>query len=138
MKKISMDTNFNTIKEMAKELNIKFVGIKKEILVEQINAKIEETASTEKPKKAGKWFEQENAFPYTEGSLMIITNHKNSAILGRMVEVVGPSTKRNAFKGYLINPNSGARQGTCLSLDFEMVTEHTPQYPSIIPSHIIA
>jgi len=134
MKKVTMETNFNVIKETAKELEIKFVGVKKEVLVEQINAKIDSL----KPKKAGKWFEQENAFPYNEGDLSIIVNHKNKAIVGRMFEIVGPSTKKNAFKGYLINPKTGARQGTCLSLDFDMVETFTPQYPALVPSRVIA
>ena len=88
-------------------------------------------------KKAGKWFEMENAFPFTEGSLATITNHQNKAILGRMVEVVGPSTKRNALKGYLINPKNGQRQNTCLSLDFDMITEYQPQYPVVVPTSSI-
>lgn len=132
MKKVNEKTEWNVIKEMAKELGLKFVGVKKEILIEQVNNKIDELKASEKPKKSGKWFEQEGAFPYTEGSLAIITNHKNKAIVGRMVEIVGPSTKRNAIKCWLINPKNGGRQKTCLSLDFEMVTGYTPQYPVVV------
>ena len=135
MKKVNNETNWNTIKETAKELDIKFVGVKKETIIENINNKIEELEAakaqeTKKPK--GKWYEQEGAFPYTEGSLAIISNHKNAVIVNRMVEIAGPSTKRNAIKCWLINEKTGARQKTCLSLDFDMVTEYIPQYPTIV------
>lgn len=147
MKKLNMETKFNVVKEMANELGIKYVGVKKEVIIENINNKIDEIEasksqeSQETPKetkKAGKWYEQEGAFPYTEGTLMIITNHPNKAIVGRMVEVSGPSTKRNAVKCFLISGKNGQKQKTHLSLDFDMVTEHTPQYPALIPSIITA
>ena len=137
MKKVNAETNWNTIKETAKELGIKFVGVAKETIIENINNKIEEMEAakakeTETKKPTGKWYEQEGAFPYQAGDLMIITNHKNAAILNRMVEIAGPSTKRNAVKCWLINPKTGGRQKTCLSLDFDMVTKYTPQYPVIV------
>ena len=133
MKKVNAETNWNTIKETAKELDIKFVGVKKEILIQEINAKIEEMEAAKKEKAPkGKWYDQEGAFPYQAGGLMVITNHKNSAIVGRMVEIAGPSTKRNAVKCWLINEKTGGRQKTCLSLDFDMVTEYIPQYPVVV------
>ena len=129
MKKVTIETNYNVIKEVAKELGINYVGIKKEVLVEQVNTKIDSLA----PKKGGKWYEQENAFSFTEGSLAIITNHKNKAIMGRMVQITGPSSKRNAVKCHLISPKDGAHQKTALSLDFDMITEYIPQYPVVTP-----
>ena len=146
MKKVNMETNWNTIKETAKELGVKFVGVNKEVIIENINAKIDEMEAqkaSEQPevkKESGKWYNQEGAFPYTEGSLMIITSHKNQAIVGRMVEVAGPSTKRNAVKCWLINEKTGGKQKTCLSLDFDMVTKYIPQYPMVVEttSRVIA
>ena len=126
MKKITIETNYNVMKEMAKELGINYVGVKKEDLVKMINEKIEK--QNKKPVKKGKWYEQEGAFPFQIGDLAIITNHPNKGILGRMVEIVGPSSKRNAVKCYLINPKNGGRQKTCLSLDFDMITKYNPQY----------
>ena len=106
MKKVNAETNWNTIKETAKELGVKFVGVNKEILIQEINTKIEEMEAAKKEEtkaSKGKWYDQEGAFPYQAGGLMVITNHKNQAIVGRMVEIAGPSTKRNAVKCFFIN-----------------------------------
>lgn len=131
MKKVNNETHYNTLKEIAKELGIKFVGIKKEVIIENINKKIDELNKSEKPKKGGKWFEQENAFPYNEGEILEIINHKNAAIIGRRVQVIGPSTKRNAIKVQLICINTGSLQKTKLSLDFEIVEKVQMNYPVI-------
>lgn len=132
MKKVTIETNYNVMKELAKKFGINYVGVKKEDLVNMINQKIEES----KPKKGGKWYEQEGAFPFKPGDLVILVNHPNKAINGRMVEVVGPSSKRNALKGYLINPKTGGKQKTCLSLDFDMVELYTSQYPMVVNSNL--
>ena len=138
MKKINVNTNYNVMKELAKQLGINYVGVKKEDLVNMINQKIEE--QNKQTKKGGKWYEQEDAFPFQIGDLAIITNHPNKAIVGRMIQIVGPSSKRNAVKCHLINPKTGGHQKTCLSLDFDMITKHNPQYlvPVITTSYIIA
>ena len=127
MEKVTIETNYNVMKELAKKLEINYVGVKKEDLVKIINQKIKES----KPKKGGKWYEKEGSFPYKEGDIVVIVNHPNKAIIGRMVEVVGPSTKRNAIKGHLISPKDGGRQKTCLSLDFDMVELKQMNYPVV-------
>jgi len=69
--------------------------------------------------KAKKWFEEEGAFTFAEGDIVQIESGKD--LIGRKVEVVQPSAKKNAFKGYLLHPVTGERQKTFLSVDFDRV-----------------
>ena len=133
MKKVNMETNYNVMKEVAKELGLKFVGIKKEDLVNSINNKIDEMEKSKKEnKKSNKWYDQENAFPYQEGDIAFInTNFKDKGIHNRMIQIQGPSTKKNAVKVKLYNPKTGETQKTCFSLDFGMFDLYSPQYPTI-------
>lgn len=121
MKKVTLETPYNEMIKVARELNVKFVGIKKEVIVESINKKIDEMKPATPTK--GKWHEQENAFPYEVGQMVIInSSYRHKGIHNRIVEVSGPSTKRNAIKGHLINPLNGEKQKTCISLDFKDIT----------------
>lgn len=120
MKKVTLETHYNELVKAARELNLKFVGIKREVLVKSINDAIDAMKPT--PTR-GKWYEQENAFPYEIGQMVIInTSYRHKGIHNRIVEVTGPSTKRNAIKGHLINPLNGEKQKTCISLDFVDIT----------------
>lgn len=69
--------------------------------------------------KAPKWFEEEGAFPYKDGDVVEIVSGKD--LIGRLVQVKQPSTKKNALKGHLIHPTTNQLQKTFLSVDFDRV-----------------
>lgn len=149
-------SEYRDIVTKAKEVGVYYVNVKKDILFENVNAKIQmindgkaelpvldtpvvedENVSTEEGEvtstptakrertpaaprvKAPKWFEEKDANPYQAGDVVQIETGKD--LIGRKVEVVQPSTKKNALKGYLINPVNGQRQKTFLSVDFDRV-----------------
>lgn len=90
-----------------------------------------ETETTDKaPRTHGKWFEQAGANPYGENDVVEVTS--GPILVGRHVVVTGPSNKKkNAIKGYLVNPKTNELQGThiCLSFDIIKKVDRTPDMP---------
>ncbi|AEO93853.1 gp608 [Bacillus phage G] len=152
MELLPKDAGYRDIAEKAKGLNIPYVGVPKDTLLEKVNQmitkinngeaempvveeyqdEVEENTTNEtsgngenQPRrrvtvaKAQKWFEEEGAFIFKEGDVVEIVSGKD--LIGRKVQVKQPSTKKNAFKGYLIHPTTGELQKTFLSVDFDRV-----------------
>lgn len=82
------------------------------------------------PRVHGKWFEQSGANPYNANDVVEVTS--GPILVGRHVVVTGPSNKKkNAIKGYLVNPKTNELQGThiCLAFDIIKKVDRTPEMP---------
>ncbi|MDF2534225.1 MAG: hypothetical protein K0R18_382 [Bacillales bacterium] len=124
MKNVSIETNYNVLKEIGKLFELKVNGIKAAILIDQINERIDEMNSQPKA-KGGKWFENETP-AFNENDLVIV---KSGWATGRQALIVKPSAKKNAFKAQLFNPKSGTPQGTLVGLDEVDIELYVPQFP---------
>lgn len=169
MELVKEDLGYKDLAQKAKELDIPYVGVKKDVLLTQVNEKIEkinsgeieapevsevaapvvnetqteETSeqdgtneSTETPKvtaprkprekkerpvrvKAKKWFEEEGAFPYQAGDVVEIVSGKD--LIGRKLQVIEPSAKKDMVKGRLVHPVTGGLQGTVIAIAFDRI-----------------
>lgn len=126
MKKVTIETNYKALQEIAKLFDLKAVGVKAETLVEEINAKIDEMKA---PAKKGKWYENETP-AFAEGDMALV---KSGWAVGRRVTIVKPSAKKNAFKAQLLSPKDGALQGTLVTVDECDLELYIPQLPAILP-----
>ncbi|MNJ89950.1 hypothetical protein D3C87_75390 [compost metagenome] len=126
MKKVSIETGYNVLKEVGKLFDLKVVGIKAEVLVEQINKEID--ALNSKPAKSGKWYENVE-LPFKEGD---IVNVISGWAEGRQIKIVKPSAKVNAFKGQLFNPKTGTPQGTLVGIEMADIELYVPNLPVIV------
>lgn len=66
---------------------------------------------------AKKWFEEEGAFPYNEGDVVIIVGGKD--LKDRKLQITGPSAKKDMVKGQLIHPITGGLQNTTIAIAFD-------------------
>jgi hypothetical protein len=123
MKKLSMDTNYKVAQEIAKLMDLKFVGVKAEVLINQINEKIDEMKAP--VKKGGKWYENKEV-AFKEGD---IVNVVSGWAEGRQVKIVKPSAKVDAFKGQLYNPKTGVTQDTLVGVDAKDIELYIPNLP---------
>lgn len=126
MKNVSIETKYAVLQEIGKLFDLKVVGIKAEVLVEQINEKI--NALSNKPTKSGKWYENVE-LPFKEGD---IVNVISGWAEGRQVKIVKPSAKVNAFKGQLFNPKTGTLQDTLVGIDMVDIELYVPNLPVIV------
>lgn len=74
-----------------------------------------------------KWHEVEGAYPYVAGDhIEIVQVEPKQILVGRYLEVTQPSRARNALKGFLINPKTGEKQGTEITVHFDRIVKRTP------------
>lgn len=133
MKKFESTAKYKEVTPVAKELGIKFVGVKTEVLIELVNAKIEEMEAAKAPKaprkqKASKTLADYGLF---EGQVVTITGFdvKGKTILaGREVQITRPSRAKGYIKGRLINSETGEAQKTeiAITMDIIKVGSHLP------------
>ncbi|MNJ89968.1 hypothetical protein D3C87_75560 [compost metagenome] len=112
MKKLAEGTSYKVAQEVGKLFDLKVVGVKGSELINQINEQIDilNSNATTKP---GKWYETEEV-TYKEDDVVEATAGWAN---GRTIKIVKPSAKRNAFKGYLLNKQTGEPQGTLVTVD---------------------
>lgn len=117
MKKVTNEMKYNELKEVAKELGIKFVGVKTADLVIAINEEIEKrTPAAKAPKvKKEKWYA--NGYGFEAGETVTIvskTIEKNGEIKeilqGRQASIIGPSANEGMVKAFLFE-----KDGTLLN-----------------------
>lgn len=75
-----------------------------------------------------KWFEIENSFPYAVGEQLVVV--AGPSLIGRRVLVEKPSAKKEALKCYLVNPKTGEKQGTLITMDFAKLRKLTEEEAS--------
>jgi len=168
MELLPTNAEYRDIAAKAKELGLSYVGVKKDALLEEVNAMIakinngeaevpaaeaseineeneeNENEGTETPetgtpspaqaaakKAAGKqkertvrqaakkWFEEPGANPYNEGDVVEIIGGKY--LIGRKLQVLEPSAKKDMVKGKLIHPVTGGLQNTVIAIAFERI-----------------
>jgi hypothetical protein len=130
MKKVNENTKWNEIKETAKELGINPIGIKKPLLIETINNKIDELEKAEKknePKK--KWYEVEEV-PVQINDIAEVVNR--DFLLGRRLIVTEYSNKPGFVRGYMINEKTGAYMKTLGSYKITQIKKVDLQLPMVI------
>ncbi|MNK38818.1 hypothetical protein D3C87_574140 [compost metagenome] len=126
MKKVNSETKYNVLQEIGKLFDLKVVGVKGEVLIGQINEKIDSLMAG--AKKPGKWYEN-TELPFKEGDIVDVTAGWAE---GWQVQIVKPSAKVNAFKARRYNPKSGDLQGTLVTIDVEDMVLYTPHYPILV------
>lgn len=101
--------------------------------LEGVNA--EEVAAIDQEEEDGpvqqrgqKWHEVEGAYTYQAGDIVkVIEVEPKQILVGRYVEVVKPSRKRNALKGHLVNDKDGSLQGTLVTFDFHKIVKSSKE-----------
>lgn len=134
MKKVTLETNYNELKEIAQELQIKWVGVSKEQLVDEINKKVE-SLTKQKTKKKEKWYEQPGMLPFKGGEVVLI-NDNYPTLSGRKAIITIPSKKEKVMKAHLINEKLNQLQRTEIELrfdQFEVIEEFSTTVPVAIP-----
>jgi hypothetical protein len=116
MKNVSLEMNNEALNVVAGLFDIEVEGVEKEALVEKVNAAIEDLKSGKVSRAKAKWFEVEGANPYVEGDVVKVI--AGDGLIGRFCEVISPSSKKDAVKAFLLNPTTGERQGTLITMDF--------------------
>lgn len=157
MEKLPLDAEYDVVVRTAKELKIGYVGVKKPLLIEKINNKIDQlevdgvqapqvedksneqkvdTPANEDQKgnipqrrvKKAKWFEEDGVeLPYQAGDIVEVTG--GDILIGRKAQVVKMSAKRDALKAILIHPIKGTLQGCTIVLDFWKIKMAEDQTP---------
>jgi hypothetical protein len=134
--KFEKDAEYIDVVRMAAKLGVVYTGIKKPEIIKRVNERIEEyeKKSLELPdkkvkntnhegeifrQKAPKWYEAENAFPYKKGDIVEVV--AGPILIGRLISVTQPSSKKNAIKGHLIHPKTGELQRTHITFDFDKI-----------------
>ncbi|MNJ89973.1 hypothetical protein D3C87_75610 [compost metagenome] len=112
MKKLTGEIKLEIAVQIGQLFDINGEGKELETLVNEINEKIE-ILNTAKPAKAGKWYEN-TELTHNEGDKVEAVD---GWAKGRLIQIVKPSAKVDAFKGYLINPKDGSTQGTLVTVD---------------------
>jgi hypothetical protein len=114
--------------EKAKELGIKFVGVKKEALVNAVN---EALATQSKPAKKEKWYA--NGYGFQPGDVVDIQHKvikKNGVVKqilqGRQAIIIGPSANENMVKAYLTDPKTGEQLNCPITLDVNLINLYIP------------
>lgn len=142
MKKVDVNMKYNELVEIAKKFGIKWVGIKKEAIVENINKKIEEYNKQLNKKEKGmvkmkkeKWYHQPGALPFKGGEVVVI-NENYPTLTGRKAIITIPSKKEKTMKAHLINEKLNRLQRTQIELrfdQFEVIEEFSTTVPVAIP-----
>jgi hypothetical protein len=127
MKKVNENTKWNEIKEIAKELGINPIGIKKPLLMETINNKIDELEKEQN--KSQKWYEVEE-MPVQINDIAEVVNR--DFLLGRRLIVTEYSNKPGFVRGYMINEKSGAYMKTLGSYKITQIKKVELQLPMVI------
>lgn len=109
MEKFTKDSDYNVMKEVAKDLKINPVGKKKEVLAEELNTAV---AKQEKENKepAKKWYEEEGACEFEPGDIGEVCNRE--FLEGRRFRVKEISRRKGYVRGYMLDAKTGEEQKT--------------------------
>lgn len=108
---VDINTDWEEIKEMAKEFDLNVGGVKKEELIEAVNRKVLEYQGNDKPK----WYEIHGCMYNAGDEVRILNGH----LEGRRAIINKPSAKKFAVKGFLINEKTGEEQVTNIALNYD-------------------
>lgn len=133
MEMVNKDTQWNVIKETAKELGINSVGIKKDILIASINDAIAAQSKKEEAPK-GKWYEEEGVPQFNPGDVLEVCNREFLA--GRKLQMVEYSKREGFIRGYMIDPKSGKLQKTLGSHKIDQVQKSSANLNPVTPKEL--
>lgn len=148
MEKFTAESNYEEMVVVAIALGIAHLGVKPELLVDPLNAKIDEigaeaatdalnahlatiteaannlvadpaATTTAATAKNLKWHEKEGAFSYAVDDVIEITGGK--VLVGRFAVVNKPSNKNEAVKAFLFHEKTGELQATNITVDFDKI-----------------
>ena len=133
MKKVSNEMKYNELKVVAKELGIKFVGVKTEELVIAINAEIDKRQAEKAPKvKKEKWFA--NGYGFNEGDVVVIESktiekggETKEILQGRKASIIGPSQNEGMVKAFLYDDKSGKLLNCPITLEIAKIAKEETQ-----------
>lgn len=140
MKKLPMDIPYNELKVVAKKYGVKWVGVPKQQIIEEVNKKIEEQNKKLNEKgmvrmKKEKWYMKEGACPFKGGEVVLI-NENYPTLAGRKAIITIPANKPFTMKAHLINEKTNTLQRTQIELNFlqfTVIEEFSTTVPVAIP-----
>ena len=135
MKKFESTAKYNEVKEVAKELGIKFVGVKTIDLIQTVNAEIEKRQEVQekevKPKVKERTSKKTLAdYGLEENQIVTIIGFevKGKTILaGRQVSITRTSRTNGYIKGRLINEEDGTLQKTEIAITMDIIIKENTE-----------
>jgi len=130
MKNVNNTMKYNDLKVIAKELGIKFVGVKTQDLVISINKEIDarKTPTTKKEK----WYT--NGYGFQNGDMVEIISKTiekagviKEILQGRFASIVGPSNNEGMVRAFLFDDKTGALLNCPITLEISKITKEESQ-----------
>lgn len=130
MKKVNDQMKYNELKVIAKELGVKFVGVKTENLVIAINEEIEKRNEANKEKtpkvKKEKWYTDGYGFEPEQVVEIISKTIEKSGVTkeilqGRKASIIGPSANEGMVKALLFDEKTGELLNCPITLEITKI-----------------